>query len=182
MFARVSLPVRELARGLVGLLYPTLCWVCGSAIAPDQVDFCAACRHTLTIDPHATCPRCASTVGPHVDVSKGCVSCRDLSLFFDRAVRLGPYEGLLRDVVLRMKHQAGEGLAEVVGRLWAEQAQSSLRALKVDVVIPVPLHWWRQWTRGHNQSAALAYALAGKLSLPCRPRWLRRVRATAMQT
>jgi predicted amidophosphoribosyltransferase len=45
-----------------------------------------------------------------------------------------------------------------------------------------PLHWWRHWQRGHNQSEALARALARRLGVPCRPRWLRRVRHTPRQT
>jgi ComF family protein len=182
MFGPLTKAVSILSRGLLDLLYPNLCWVCGNPIAPQEVDFCASCRRALSHDPHPTCPRCCSTVGPLVDLSGGCSRCHNESFAFDGALRLGTYEGLLRDVVLRMKHQLGEGLAEVIGRLWAEHAESSLRDFKADVVMPIPLHWWRQWRRGYNQSEALARALAARLRLPCRPRWLRRVRATAMQT
>src|SRR5262249_40598914 len=60
--------------------------------------------------------------------------------------------------------------------------EDRLRALQADVVIPVPLHWRRRWSRGYNQSAILAEALAARLRLPCRPRWLRRLRHTPFQT
>jgi ComF family protein len=101
---------------------------------------------------------------------------------FESVLRLGPYDGLLRDVVLRLKHANGEGLAELVGALWAEHAAPRLRQLGADVVIPVPLHWWRRLQRGYNQSESLARALADHLQLPCRPRWLRRFRHTPRQT
>ena len=32
-------------------------------------------------------------------------------------------------------------------------------------MVPVPLHWWRQWSRGYNQAEALARGLADRLSL-----------------
>ena len=85
--------------------------------------------------------------------------------------RLGPYEGLLREVILRLKSWHGEGLAEVVGKLWADHAQETLRAEKPDVVIPVPLHWRKHWQRGYNQSQALARMLA-RLDQATEPRHL----------
>jgi ComF family protein len=81
-----------------------------------------------------------------------------------------------------MKNRNGETLAEMVGGLWAEHAETRLREAGADVVIPIPLHWWRRWSRGYNQSEALANMLASRLKLPCRPRWLRRIRHTPQQT
>jgi ComF family protein len=173
---------RELTRGLLQLLYPSLCEACGTVLAPEQGHFCTACRSALVTDPHPSCPRCASTIGLFVHLGDGCARCRDLRYYFERANRLGPYDGLLRELILRLKHPVGESLAEHLGSLWAEQAESSLRSLGADLVVPVPLHWLRYWQRGYNQSASLAGALAARLGLPCRPGWLRRIRNTPRQT
>jgi ComF family protein len=81
-----------------------------------------------------------------------------------------------------MKHNANEGLAELLGELWATRDRARFESLGVDVVVPIPLHWWRRWRRGYNQSAALATGLTAVLGLPCRPSWLRRVRATSTQS
>jgi ComF family protein len=96
-------------------------------------------------------------------------------------VRLGPYEGLLREVILRLKYVHGEGLAEVLGELWVSHLEPRLRDLKADVIVPVPLHWWRRWTRGYNQSEVLARAVADRLHIPCKSGWLRRIRNTPRQ-
>jgi ComF family protein len=85
-------------------------------------------------------------------------------------------------VVLRLKHSRGETLAELLGELWAESAHSRLKEISADVIIPVPLHWWRRFRRGYNQSEALAHRLAARIRLPCRPGWLRRIRHTPQQT
>jgi ComF family protein len=173
--------LRTLTQGLLQLLYPATCWACGRLL-PEPAPFCADCRQALTGDTSPTCPRCSSTVGPFADVRGGCPRCRYLSYAFEGVQRLGPYEGLLKEVILRLKHAAGEGLAEVVGALWAEHAGPRLRAAGAEVIIPVPLHWLRRLHRGYNQSEALARALAAGLRLPCRPGWLRRTRATPKQT
>ncbi len=182
---------RELGRGLLQLLYPKACWLCRDPLNEDVDAFCQRCAAALSKDGKATCPRCAATVGPFVSVDDGCAACRAESFAFDQVVRLGEYaasadsseeHALLRVAILRCKHVAEQGLAEQLGRLWAVHAAEVLRRLSADVVVPVPLHWWRRWRRGYNQSEALAQALAEYLRVPCRPRWLRRIRATPMQT
>jgi ComF family protein len=173
--------VQELAQGILQLLYPTVCCFCNESLPAGRGNVCAACRQKLTTDPHAACPRCAATVGPFALTDNGCTACRALVFHFERVSRLGPYEGFLREVILRMKHSTGEWQAETLGDLWAEHSEAALRLLGAQIVVPVPLHWWRRWTRGYNQSEALARRLARRLGLPCRPGWLRRNRNTPRQ-
>jgi ComF family protein len=173
---------RTLLDGFTQLVYPNTCWTCGNLMPPEQQQVCAICRPPLTTDPFATCPRCASTVGPHLVLDNGCPDCRDRSFAFDGALRMGPYNGLLRETILRMKQWTGEDLAEVVAGIWAQTMAERVASLKVEVVIPVPLHWTRRWRRGFNQSECLARALARTLSVPCWPSALRRLRATPYQT
>lgn len=181
-FASMIAAGKTLTQGLVHILYPNTCWVCGQDLPEDQRGFCQPCRTALITDPHPTCPRCSSSVGPFVNLEDGCSQCRNVSFSFDRVYRLGPYEGVLREVILRLKSWHGEGLGEVVGKLWAEQMDSKLRPERPDVVVPVPLHWRKHWQRGYNQSQVLARVLAKHLQLPCRRRWLRRIRSTPQQT
>src|SRR5262245_11721954 len=103
-----------------------MCGACSRPLPPEQRQFCSACRTALTSDPFPTCPRCASTVGPFVNLENGCNQCRDTRYHFERVLRMGPYEGLLRQVILRLKHSEGEGLAEIVGALWAEHGEARL--------------------------------------------------------
>jgi ComF family protein len=172
---------RTFGRGLLHLVYPRICWVCQQIQPIEENAVCAACAATLVSDTRPTCHRCASTVGPFVDTTQGCQLCRNEKFAFDRAFRLGPYEGPLREVVLRMKSSHGEGLAEVFGAFWAGQMARRLGPLMPDLVLPVPLHWRRHYQRGFNQSAVLAQALAAKLRIPCEPGRLQRWQATADQ-
>jgi ComF family protein len=172
---------RFLGCGLGQLLYPNTCRVCGEALAPEAGAFCARCRAGLLADQAETCPRCAADVGPFVTLEEGCTRCRHRRFAFNRVVRLGRYEGLLSEVVLRLKHHSGELLAEALGALWAKRVAPELRRLGPHIVVPIPLHWRGRLRRRYNQSAVLAEALASALALPCRPRLLRRVRMTAPQ-
>jgi ComF family protein len=172
---------REAASGLVQILYPGCCHLCGVLLAPRVDSFCPSCRTGLIVDPLPSCPHCAGTVGPYVQTAGGCVGCRRESFAFDAAIRLGPYDSV-GGAVLKLKHHDGEGLAELLGKLWVGRDEQRFRSFGVDVVVPVPLHWFRRWRRGYNQSAALARALAVHLQIPCFPSWLRRLRNTPVQT
>ena len=173
---------RLLVGGLLDLVYPRTCSACGRSLAERPGPFCDACRAALTGDPHSVCPRCAATVGPFTLLDGGCSRCRSEVYHFERAFRLGPYDGLLRELILRLKHESGEALAEHLSDLWAQQSADQLRAVGAGAIVPVPLHWWRHWQRGYNQSETLARALAAHVRLPCRPGWLRRIRRTPPQT
>lgn len=177
----VWLSGRALWHGLVHLAYPRVCWVCQEVQPMDEGSLCRRCIAALLADGRPTCFRCASTVGPFVDTTEGCSACRGRRLAFDQAFRLGPHEGVLREVVLRMKDRHGEGLAEAIAEVWAEQMAARLAALAADLVVPVPLHWTRHFSRGFNQSVVLARALARRLGIPCQPRCIRRWRRTENQ-
>ena len=95
---------------------------------------------------------------------------------------MGPYEGIRREIILKLKHSRSEGLAEIVGELWVQERIESVRNCGIGAVVPVPLHWRRRWSRGYNQSEVLAAAWSLVLEAPLRRHWLRRSRPTALQT
>jgi ComF family protein len=172
---------RGVARGVLDLVYPRSCLLCGQALAEDPKDFCSQCRHALTQDDRPTCPRCAATIGAFTATEEGCPTCRDRDHRFRGVFRLNVYEGALRDAILRIKHAEAEDLAEGLGWLLAEKAAERLAGQRLDCVVPVPLHWLRHLQRGFNQAKAIARPIAARLDVPLRTRLLRRRRHTAHQ-
>jgi ComF family protein len=161
----------DLARGVLDLIYPPVCRLCDRLLAA-KADFCPECRRELLSDPFRSCLRCGSTVGPHADVEAGC--------FHDRVLRVGPYSGLRRDLVLRAK--SDEAMAEAAGAIFAEGIGCTLAGVHIDGVMGVPLHWNRAWRRQYNQSAILARMLAAATGLKLWTKSLRRIRPTPLQT
>jgi len=87
-----------------------------------------------------------------------------MPLHFDGIARVGLYCGTLRQMVLAFKN----GRAEYDAPL-ARLAQAALEGVefsgKIELFVPVPLHWSRRLVRGYNQSALLARRIAGKSNL-----------------
>src|SRR5882762_1951906 len=88
-----------LARGLGHLLFSAPCAICGT----DEGPLCQDCAGEMR-DCGSQCPRCALAAGPWADLERGCSECRGRSQGFDEAVALGPYQGPIRDLCLRLKN------------------------------------------------------------------------------
>jgi ComF family protein len=69
----------------------------------------------------------------------------------------GEYAGPLREIIHAFKYDDRRSLGPPLGRLMSAAAQDLLAG--ADCAVPVPLHPWRHFRRGFNQSALLARPL-----------------------
>lgn len=88
----------------------------------------------------------------------------------------GAHEGPLRHAVHRFKYREERGLAAELGGLVADLLVGDIaRGHRCDALIPVPLHPERARSRGYDQAALLAEAVAAATGLPVLPA-VRRIR------
>jgi ComF family protein len=106
-----------------------------------------------------------------------CRLCRSGTRGFDAAYCFGAYEGNLRELIHLFKYGRMKPLATTLA---VRLAAVLPRDRRFDVVVPMPLHWRRQWQRGFNQSELLARATARRCGIPM-VNAVRRTRATATQ-
>jgi ComF family protein len=69
----------------------------------------------------------------------------------------GEYEGALREIIHAFKYDERRSLARPLGRLMRTAAADLL--VDAACAVPVPLHPWRRFRRGFNQSADVAAQL-----------------------
>ena len=98
---------------------------------------------------------------------------------FRRARAAVAYSGVARQMITRLKYNDRIDLAPWMAR-WMLRAGAELLA-DADVVVPVPLHWRRFFSRRFNQSAELARAIAALSGKRFEPSALRRVKVTRQQ-
>jgi ComF family protein len=75
---------------------------------------------------------------------------------FARTLAPWLYEDYLAYIIGRWKYAGQRRLTPLLADLWLEAAGSDGR---MDLLVPVPLHWRRRWQRGFNQSELLSREL-----------------------
>jgi ComF family protein len=172
---------RRLLGDIAAVVYPPLCEWTHSPI--ESGHFSVAVEKDLLASANENrCPRCGANIGPHLmPEANGCDQCRSDSFAFQGVTRLGRYDGLLAEAILRMKRYTGHTLARSLAKLLFENRRAELSALGATAVVPVPHHRWTEWQRGYNPSQAIAGELAACLGLPVWSHALIRTRLTPPQ-
>ena len=88
---------------------------------------------------------------------------------------IGPYDGTLREIIQAFKYNRRRSLAGPLAERMAAAGPDVLAG--ADALVPVPLHFLKEYSRGFNQAADLATHLGIDVL-----HTLRRTRATVTQT
>ena len=145
---------RSVSDALIAALLAPECVACEELLErPSSGCVCPRCwRGVLPITP-PFCDRCGD---PLANVSV-CPGCRNRPSSIDRCRAIGEYDGVLREIVHALKYKGRRSLARPLASRMRARGTELLDA--ADIVVPVPLHWWRQYQRGFNQARDLARSL-----------------------
>lgn len=157
---------------------PAICPVCLAKSLPADCDLCDGCAEELRELPAPRCSRCGGTVDGILECCGECLQAD--SRPWAHAVSAFTFGGRVRHLVHRFKYRGhaylGPPLARRMARNWRQHGGGAVP----DVIVPVPLHWFRQFQRGYNQAEILARFIGRELDVPVRP-LLRRRRWTRQQ-
>jgi ComF family protein len=148
----VAMAVADALAPLLDLVFPPRCPLCGDGVAA-QTGLCASCWGSLVIPGEPACARCNRPFGDAVPDGATCAPCLREPPRHDGIAAATLYNDASRKLVLSLKHGDRVSLAPMMGGLMA----AKLPFLDENwLMAPVPLHRWRIWRRGYNQSAELA--------------------------
>lgn len=169
--------LRAAGRAVVDYALPPRCPGCGVIVAEDR-QFCLACWSSLDFLDGPACSRCSiplPTALPGEPVA--CGACLANPPPFEGAPAAVVYGTVARTVALRLKYGRRLGHARLMARLMARRL-ALLKGTDDMLLVPVPLHRWRLWSRGFNQAALVADELARISGADRDHDLLRRTRAT----
>ena len=176
-----SAPLMGAVRSVFGLALavalPQVCPACREPVVGQGL--CAACWSKLAFIAPPYCER-LGTPFPF-DPGPGVLSMEAIAdpPPYSRARAAVCFDETARVLVHALKYADRLDLAPIMGR-WMANAGRELTA-DADLLVPVPLHWRRQWQRRFNQSALLAEVIAKASGRRVSFAALRRVKATAQQ-
>jgi predicted amidophosphoribosyltransferase len=153
---RAANAARTFLRAALDIALPPLCAVCRSPV--DGSGLCPGCWSKLSF---ITRPYCERLGIPFVyDPGPGILSMEAIANppAYHRARAAVRFDEISRALVHALKYGDRLDLAPMMGR-WLAFAGRDLLA-EADALVPVPLHWRRNWARRFNQSGMLAAAVS----------------------
>ena len=165
-------------RPLVDYALPPRCPGCGQIVADDR-QFCLACWSNLQILDGPACALCSIPLPLALPgEAMQCGACLAAPPPFVGAPAAVAYGDQARTVALRLKYGRRLGHARLMADWMARPLARLDRGLPM-LLVPVPLHRWRLWSRGFNQAALVADHLSRRTGLPNAKQLLLRRKATA---
>ena len=147
--------ITRVADSVIAALLAPACAVC-STLVDEPLSGCV-CRNCWNAIRPITPPLCDGCGDPLSRGDDVCEDCGRSERAVTRARAIGQYDGVLRDVIHSFKYDKRHSLARPLAHLMRVRGAAVLEA--ADCIIPVPLHWRREYQRGFNQSRALSQHL-----------------------
>jgi ComF family protein len=143
--------------------------------------FCRNCTQKMVTPVGQFCPRCGGRRFQQRQETSDCLRCQSTEFLFRRAIILGEYETELRKIVLKMKTDKTGFFAIAAATLLTAHRENELKAVKPDLIVPVPMFFQRRRSRGINSPDILAAELGRFLKISVAGNLLHRIRKTDYQ-
>ena len=163
--------LRTTARYLLDFALPPRCAGCGTIVG-DVHSFCPDCWKGIEFLGHSGCSTCGLPLQATEQTTCGACLARPPRIARMRAAVA--YDDLSRALAIRLKYGRKIAIARTMARYMAPLVGEGSDQL----LVPVPLHRWRLWGRGFNQSALVARELSRRLAIDADPLILQRTRRT----
>lgn len=163
---------------IVDFLFPPQCVHCQEPVAQAGA-LCSACWERVRFIGEPCCAICGFPFEQQEASGQLCAACSVKKPAFECARAACQYDAFSRTLITRLKYADQSHLAATYGRWLATYCKEAVE--HSDVLVPVPLHYWRFVMRRFNQAALLAYALKRHTPLPVVPDALLRTRYTRPQ-
>lgn len=135
---------------------PARCPICGVTVEADN-RFCLSCWENLDFLTEPWCASCGKPFAFAQAEGAQCVPCLEQPPEHDGVRAVVAYDDKSSLLAMRLKYGGRLGFAELIAR----QLERFMGEICSDaLIVPVPLHRWRLWSRGFNQSVLIGRALS----------------------
>lgn len=165
-------------RLVADIAFPPRCPSCRGDVAADG-NFCPACYEKLHMIAAPLCAACGIPFVVAMGEDAQCPACLESPPEYTVARAVMVYDAVSAPLVSALKFHDQWASTGRMAQMMVAAGHTLLQG--ADMLVPVPLHWRRLFTRKFNQSAILAYGIRAHTGIPCRPEMLARIRRTQPQ-
>ena len=170
-------------RAMIDILLPRTCIVCGRKLNIYEKHLCLHCASDLPLTRFGLMSHNPMADKFNEAIQNGLEdSWRQEAYAFASALFFYEEESGYKHIPHQIKYQGNIPAGRYFGRMLGRELLSAEWTSDIDMIIPVPLHWRRGWSRGYNQAAIIAEGVSAELGIPMRTDILKRIRKTQTQT
>lgn len=175
--------VGDFTESVVRLLYPPCCRACAEPLEEDDpLRLCPGCIAKLDLIEGTICDQCGHPLVGQGAIHGGrCRNCPEGTLYYASVRSALAYGDSAKALIHAFKFRFHRGLAPYLAAYLTPPYWRRFQN-ETDVMVPVPLHWFRRRWREFNQSEELAQPLGEKVNVPVEPGCLKRMRWTRTQS
>ena len=156
----------------ISLLFPRLCYGCGTHLMRNENIICTAC--------YVIIPR----TGYHTVADNPVAQLFWGRCFLEKAAAFSFYNkgSRIRNLIHNLKYKGIREIGYELGKIYGLSLKSSGFTDDIDIIIPVPLHPEKKHARGFNQSEIISSGISEVTGVPVNTGSLYRLSVSATQT
>lgn len=142
-------------KDIINLIYPAQCHICGTTLSPHEELICNPCIDSL--------PR----TGFH-RTSDNPMEERFAGHFpFEAATGHFFYskDSSLSQLIQDMKYRGFYSIGNKLGKIAATELFSTGFLNDIEIIVPLPMHFWKKAKRGYNQTDKIAEGIASEINV-----------------
>ncbi len=150
---------------IISIIFPRTCSLCGKTMPfSSQQNICNECLGKIPNLEGLICHKCSL---PLPDGGATCSDCKNnKNIYFEVLKSPYLYSTQMQKLIKKLKYSRKTFLAKDLSLKLAEFIVKENIDKNIDVVVPVPMHWFKKWKRGYNQAELLAQNVANIINKP----------------
>ena len=150
---------------IISLIFPRTCSLCAKTMPfSSEQNICNECLEKIPKLEGLICHKCSL---PLPDGGATCSDCKSKKdIYFEVLKAPYTYSTQMQKLIKKLKYSKKIFLAKDLSIQLGKFILKENIDKNIDVVVPVPMHWFKKWKRGYNQAELLAENVAKFINKP----------------
>lgn len=157
--------MKKFLKFIISIIFPRTCSLCKKTMPfSSEQNICDECLEKIPKLEGLICHRCSLSLPDGGATCSDCKSNKDI--YFEVLKAPYTYSSQMQKLIKKLKYSRKTFLAKDLSAQLAKFILKENIDKNVDVIVPVPLHWFKKWKRGYNQAELLAENIAKLINKP----------------
>ena len=172
--------IKKFFNFIIAIFFPKTCSCCGKTLCFDyKENICFECKEKLPLNNGLICQKCSL---PLIDGGAMCKDCKtNKDIFFNWLLSAYIYKDNIALLIKKFKYNKKTYLARDLSYGMIKLICEKNLKEQIDLIVPLPLHFFKKFKRGFNQAELLAREISKGINKPLYSKLLIRKKYTTPQ-